>query len=248
MEKIVILGSSGAGKSTLARELSCMLNIKVYHLDRLFWQRGWKGKSKDTRIDILQDLVREKQWIIDGNYLSASPLHLNAADTIIFLDTSPLCCLWRLMKRHREYRRRPRRDIPEGCTDKLTWLRMLKVLTFLLHGRRTIKHILRKYNSKQIVQLRSGKEVKDFLAQQKRFADYMMASSTKALVAKVASAPESDDPGASAASFFQDQKCDCRAAVPVKSGVSGLTSFGCVGSIWKTTESRVGTRWSGDEP
>ena len=120
MEKIVILGSSGAGKTTLARELSRMLNIKVYHLDRLFWQRGWKGKAGGKRIDILQNLVREKQWIIDGNYLSASPLHLNAADTIIFLDTSPLCCLWRLIKRHREYRRRSRRDIPDGCTDKLT--------------------------------------------------------------------------------------------------------------------------------
>src|SRR5256714_4130586 len=199
MEKIVILGSSGAGKSTLARELSCMLNIKVYHLDRLFWQRGWKGKSKDTRIDILQDLVREKQWIIDGNYLSASPLHLNAADTIIFLDTSPLCCLWRLMMRHREYRRRSRRDIPEGCTDKLTRLRMLKVLTFPLHGRRKIKQTLLNYNSKQIFRLHSGKEVKDFLAQQKRFADDMMASSTTALVTKTAGAPEPHGSGAPAA-------------------------------------------------
>src|SRR5260370_23338407 len=99
-EKIVILGSSGAGKSTLARELSRMLNIKVYHLDRLFWQRGWKGKTRDTRIDIIQDLVREQQWIIDGNYLSASELHLNAADTIIFLDISPLVCLQRIIKRH----------------------------------------------------------------------------------------------------------------------------------------------------
>ena len=172
MEKIVILGSSGAGKSTLARELSRMLNIKVYHLDRLFWQRGWKGKAGGTRIDILQDIVREKQWIIDGNYLSsASALHLNAADTFIFLDTSPLCCLWRLIKRHREYRRRSRRDIPEGCTDKFTLRRMLKVLTFPLHGRRTIKQILRNYKSKQIFRLHSGKEVKDFLAQQVQDAD-----------------------------------------------------------------------------
>src|SRR5947209_5630928 len=111
MEKIVIMGSSGAGKTTLAKELGPILKIKkVIHLDRLFWQRGWKGKTRDTRIDILQGLVREKQWIIEGNYFSVSELHLNEADTIIFLDTSPLCCLWRLMKRHRESRRRSRRD------------------------------------------------------------------------------------------------------------------------------------------
>src|SRR2546423_10352801 len=99
MEKIVIIGLSGAGKSKLARELSRMLNIKVYHLDRLFWKRNWERKTKDTRIDILQNLVREERWIIDGAYLNTSVLHLEAADTIIFLDTPPLWCLWRLMKR-----------------------------------------------------------------------------------------------------------------------------------------------------
>jgi adenylate kinase family enzyme len=171
MEKVVILGSSGAGKSTLARELSRLHNIKIYHLDRLFWQRGWKEKTGGTRIDILQCLVREKQWIIEGNYFSVSELHLNAADTIIFLNTSPLVCLKRIMKRHHKYHGRSRRDIPEGCTDKLTRLRMLKVLAFPLRGRRRLEEKLRQYDSKQIFRLRSGKEVKDFLAQQVQDAD-----------------------------------------------------------------------------
>ena len=77
------MGSSGAGKTTLARELGPILKIKkIIHLDRLFWQRDWKGKSRETRIDILQRLVQEKRWIIDGNYFSISELHLDAADTI----------------------------------------------------------------------------------------------------------------------------------------------------------------------
>jgi len=186
MEKIVILGSSGAGKSTLAKELGPILKIKkVIHLDRLFWQRGWKGKTRDTRIDIMQALVREKQWIIEGNYLNASEFHLNAADTIIFLDISPLCCLWNLMKRHREYRGCSRRDIPEGCTDKLTLFLMLKVLIFPLQDRRTIKQKLRNSDSKQIIWLHSGKEVNDFLAQQVQVTDdHKRSSSFVAPVAK----------------------------------------------------------------
>ncbi len=164
MDKIVIIGSSGAGKSTLARELGSILKIKVFHLDRLFWQRGWKVKTRDTRIDILQELVRERQWIIEGTYLSSSELHLNAADTIIFLDIPPLLCFWRLTKRHRAYYGRSRRDIPEGCTDRLTERLILRVLTFPLDDRRTIKQKLRNYKSKQITWLRSGKEVEDFLA------------------------------------------------------------------------------------
>jgi adenylate kinase family enzyme len=180
MEKVVIIGSAGAGKSTLARKLGSKLNIKVVHLDRVFWQRGWKRKTRDTRIDILQELVREKQWIIEGNYFSSSELlldaadtllHLDAADTIIFLDIPPLLCLQRVIKRHFNYHGLSRRDIPEGCTDKLTLRRMWKVLTFPLHGRRTIKQKLCNYNSKQIIWLHSSKEVEEFLAQQEQDAD-----------------------------------------------------------------------------
>jgi adenylate kinase family enzyme len=165
MNKIVIIGSCGAGKSTLARNLDSNLDMKVFHLDRIFWQRGWIQKSMDTRIDILQGFVREKRWIIEGNYLSSSELHLEMADTIIFLDITPLVCLVRILKRNLAYRRRSRRDIPEGCTDKLTLRRVWKVLTFTFHGRRTIKQKLRIYQSKQIFWLRSPKEVEDFLAQ-----------------------------------------------------------------------------------
>src|SRR5205085_9716682 len=98
--------SPGAGKSTLARALEPILDIKVFHLDRFFWQLGWKKETGDTRIDVLQDFVREKQWIIEGSYLNSSEIHLGAADTIIFLDLSPLLCLQRVIKRHREYRGR----------------------------------------------------------------------------------------------------------------------------------------------
>ena len=184
MEKIVILGSSGAGKSTLAKKLGSILKIKVFHMDRFCWLRGWKGKTGDTRIDILQELVRGKQWIIEGTYLDSSAPRLEAADTIIFLDTPPLLCLWRIIKRHWEYCDRPRRDIPKGCTDKLTLFRMLKVLAFPLIGRRTLDKKLHKYESKRIIRLHSDEEVKGFLAQIVQDADDKRNSSGKVPVAK----------------------------------------------------------------
>ncbi|MGH2497345.1 MAG: hypothetical protein ACRDIV_21805 [Ktedonobacteraceae bacterium] len=164
MKRIVILGSSGAGKSTLAKELSSILGIKVYHLDRLFWLPGWIGKGPETRIDILQNLVREKQWIIEGNYFSSSDLHVLEADTVIFTDLSSLECLVRLIKRHYREHAHSRRDIPMGCTDRLTFKQVFKVQTFPLNEGRTIKRKLRTYKSKQIIRLRSSNEVDDFLA------------------------------------------------------------------------------------
>ena len=86
MEKIVIIGSSGAGKSTFASALGSLLNIKALHLDRHLWQYDWKGRTEHARKKILENLTvsRKKQWIIEGNYLRFSEIHVDAADTIIF--------------------------------------------------------------------------------------------------------------------------------------------------------------------
>jgi adenylate kinase family enzyme len=162
MNKIVIIGSPGAGKSTLARKLYSILNIKVVHLDRIFWQPGWKEKPRGTRIDILQERVRIKQWIIEGTYLSSSEPRLNAADTIIFLDIAPSLCLWRIFKRHLNHGR-ILRDIPEGCKDKLNLIRVLKVLVFPFRGRRTLKQKLRKFPPEKVIWLRSDKDIENFL-------------------------------------------------------------------------------------
>jgi hypothetical protein len=163
LNKIVIIGSPAAGKSTLARELGRILHINVVHLDRIFWEPGWKKKPKGTRIDILQEIVRKERWIIEGTYLGSSEARLKAADTIIFLDTAPLVCLSRIFKRYFN-QGCTRRGIPNGCYDKLSLIRILKVLAFPIRGRLMLKHKLRIYKSKHIIRLRSTKEVEDFLA------------------------------------------------------------------------------------
>ena len=170
MEKIVIIGSSGAGKSTLARELARILKMQIIHLDRLFWKRDWEEKNGYERLEILEKLLGEKQWIIEGNYLRFAEFHVNAADTIIFLDISPLLCFHRILKRHCENQERFRRDIPEGSTDKISLRRMLKVLAFSLGGRKTIEQTLCNYENKQIIRLSSVQEVNEFLMQQMQVA------------------------------------------------------------------------------
>jgi adenylate kinase family enzyme len=184
MKRIAIIGPPGAGKTTLAKELERIHEIKIYHLDRIFWQQGWKGKPRDTRIDILQRLVGEKQWIIEGFYLRSSNLRLEAADTIIFLDMPPLLCLQRIIKRHHEYSGRSRRDIPEGSTDKLTLLRMLKVLAFPLREGRKLEENLHRFPPEKVIRLHSTKEIESFLAQLELHIDEKRQSSKTPLVAE----------------------------------------------------------------
>ncbi len=92
---------------------------------------------------------------------------LEAADTIIFLDIFPLLCLMRIIMRYVKYRECIRRDIPEGCKDRLTPYRMLKVLAFPFWERRRLERLLNNYQSKDIIRLRSHKQVEAFLANQK---------------------------------------------------------------------------------
>jgi adenylate kinase family enzyme len=165
MKKIIIIGSSGAGKTWLAQKLRHLLKIKVFHLDRLFLLSNWKKKAWDTRIDILQNILLEEQWIIEGTYRISSEFCLTEADTIIFLDLHPFLCLQRIIQRHIECYGRTRRDIPKGCTDRLTLLLMWRVLIFPWRGRRAFQQKLQYCDTKRIIRLRSPKEIDEFLTQ-----------------------------------------------------------------------------------
>ncbi len=176
LKKTVIIGSPGAGKTTLAQTLGRILNIRVIHLDRLFWKRGWQALSRDERIDILQDLVPDTRWpdgrwIMEGTYLQSSEPRLEAADTTIFLDIHPLICLGRVIKRHYEYYGQVRRDLPEEAVDRLTFSRIWKVLIFPLKDRKELKQNLKTYKSKEIIWLRSSEEVENFLVEMMKSQD-----------------------------------------------------------------------------
>lgn len=172
MKRIAIIGSSGAGKTQLARDLGSILNIDVIHLDRIFWQFCWKSISSDERKDSLQELVQQKhlqgqwQWIIEGTFLRSSEPHLKKADTIIFLDLPTWLCLLRIIYRHIRCRKQPRPDLLDGCSDNLNLKRILKVLFFRIRHHQELSQKMHSYElDKEIIWLRSPKEVNSFLVQ-----------------------------------------------------------------------------------
>ena len=108
MKKAMIIGCPGSGKSTFARALHQKTNIPLYHLDMLYWNADKTTVKKSVFIERLRNILKNEEWIIDGNYCSTMELRMAACDTVIFLDYPPETCLEGVLKR----RGKPRSDMP----------------------------------------------------------------------------------------------------------------------------------------
>jgi adenylate kinase family enzyme len=104
MKRVLILGPGGSGKSTLAARLSEITGLPVIELDKVFWQSGVLPTPRHQWVELQQSLVKEERWIMDGDLgpHDAIEVRLRVADTIIFLDFSPVRCAWRALRRSRE--------------------------------------------------------------------------------------------------------------------------------------------------
>ena len=167
MRRIVIVGSGGAGKSTLALQLGEALGLPVFHLDALFWQPGWVMVPRDERLRTLEQLVQSDSWIIDGNWSGTGlEVRLAAADTIVLLDLPRRLCLWRAVRRWFTFRGRTRPDLGADCPERLDWAYLRWIWDYpRLHRPSLLRRIKEYHEGCRVFHLRSGPEVRAFLAE-----------------------------------------------------------------------------------
>ena len=99
MKRIAVVGPVGAGKSSLAAQLGRVLGIRVLHLDTLFWKPGWVPTPLAEWEEVQRRELAAPTWIADAQYDDILPEWVEEADTVVFLDVSPLVCLWRVGRR-----------------------------------------------------------------------------------------------------------------------------------------------------
>jgi adenylate kinase family enzyme len=171
MQRIAVLGSLGSGKSTLAAQLGILLDLPVIHLDELFWATWDHGSSPspDQIRKLLVEVVQQPKWIIDGIHggqakVNARRARLEAADTIIYLDLSPLLCVLRLVQRRLLlFVRKPKVRLRPN--ERLTWGIMHAAWTF---RSRKLKDEVEEYTSmKRVIILSGPRDTTEFI---KRYA------------------------------------------------------------------------------
>lgn len=164
MKKVILIGSGGSGKSTLARQIGTKLNLNIYHLDALFWKPNWVGVPRKEQIAVQKDLVKKKEWIIDGNYGGTLDIRLHAAETIIFLDIPRTICVYRAFKRMVKFRKKTRPDMGAGCEERIDFGFLKWIWNYPKKQRPEImKKLAGLSKEKQVVILRSPKQVQRFV-------------------------------------------------------------------------------------
>ncbi|MEO8647701.1 MAG: DNA topology modulation protein [Acidobacteriota bacterium] len=164
MKRVVIIGSGGAGKSTFARRLGEITGLEVIHLDRYFWRPNWEPTPEAAWKATVARLLERESWIMDGNFGGTRRMRLRACDTVIFLDLPRHLCFYRVLKRGVVNRRRVRPDMAEGCNERFDPEFLKWVWNYPNSSKIRLIDELKEFSDKQVITLRSQREVREFLA------------------------------------------------------------------------------------
>jgi len=162
--KIHIIGCSGSGKTYLAKALSEKYNIPHFDLDDIQWDNNADGYGVkmpvEKRTSLLNDILKNDSWIIEGVYYAWVGKCFEDADKIYVLDIPKRVYKYRIIKRTIKRKlglEKGKRETLKSVYNLLKWTD-----TFQNKSMAEIGNILLEYSSKT-VWLRSKRDVENIL-------------------------------------------------------------------------------------
>ncbi|MBQ7043248.1 MAG: DNA topology modulation protein FlaR [Clostridia bacterium] len=150
--KIHIIGCSGSGKTYLATALSKKYNIPHFDLDDIQWDNNAQGYGVKMPVEkrnaLLQEILVNDEWIIEGVYYAWVQQSFEEADKIYVLDMPKYLYISRIIIRSIKRKlgiQKGKKETLKSVYNLLRWTE-----TFQNNNLKEIKSILDKHNSKVI--------------------------------------------------------------------------------------------------
>ena len=168
MQRVMIFGCPGVGKTTLANRMGEILNIPVYHCDRIKQIENFEWKPMNEIHALFNEIISKDEWVLDGypttEMMSAS---IERADTLIFVDFNRILCMWRVTKRSIKHHGKCRPDVGDGCKDGFPPLFLYRVIwTFPKKYRKRFLDFINT-KEKRVFHFKKRKELKRFIEEMK---------------------------------------------------------------------------------
>lgn len=163
MKRVIVIGCPGSGKSVFSKALHNITGLPLVHLDMLFWNKDKTTVEKSVFHERLAEVLKNSEWIIDGNYSDTMELRMNACDTVVFLDYPTEVCLSGVKDRQGK----ARSDMPwvETEVDE-EFVEFIK--NYNMQNRPKVMELLEKYSAKSIYVFSDRDEAGEFLLQIQR--------------------------------------------------------------------------------
>ena len=162
--KIHIIGCSGSGKTYLAKALSKKYNIPHFDLDDIQWDNNAQGYGvkmpREKRNALLQELLSNSEWVIEGVYYAWVQQSFDEADIIYVLDMPKYLYINRIIIRSIKRKlgiQKGKKETLKSVYHLLKWTE-----TFQNKNLKEIKNILDKYGDK-VIWLSSKKDVQKII-------------------------------------------------------------------------------------
>jgi len=158
MKKVMVIGCPGSGKSRFSKDLHQKTGLPLYHLDMMYWNADKTTVEKKIFLERLAEVLRQDEWILDGNYGSTMEMRMAACDTVIFLDYPTDVCLEGIKER----RGKPRSDMPWIETEEdAEFVEFIK--GYNKEQKPKVLALLTQYRHKDIFVLKDRKQADAFL-------------------------------------------------------------------------------------
>ncbi len=159
--KIHIIGCSGSGKTYLAKALSEKYNVPHFDLDDIQWNNNADGYGVkmpiEKRTSLLNDILKNESWIIEGVYYAWVGKCFEDADKIYVLDIPKRVYKYRIIKRTIKRKlglEKGKRETLKSVYNLLKWTDTFKNKN-MVEIRKTLSHYTQK-----TMWIKNRKEVK----------------------------------------------------------------------------------------